>query len=224
MRPNRRCIRPALQDVQEDSDDEAFYGSNMPVGCILFSSTEIYAAVQRISAMRPPCDCTEEVPIEPCLRPESPNSNMMHNQRPQIRSSTPVRSSADTAPSNADISINDQNIPEDINSNATPPRESLSDIELSPILVCKHKPGNKNITRRKLLTTPEPPLVRRRLSFSQRMPTPSAAGRLIANRIIKYARCIRNIHEKEMCCVSCGLLPTSPVTGHCGHTRCLKYV
>ncbi|XP_047040604.1 uncharacterized protein LOC124644955 isoform X1 [Helicoverpa zea] len=72
---------------------------------------------------------------------------------------------------------------------------------------------------------PEPPLLRRRLIKSLIKPKiTSTVGRLFARRIIRQARCVRNIFEKEMCCVSCGLLPTNPVTGKCGHTRCAKCV
>lgn len=80
----------------------------------------------------------------------------------------------------------------------------------------------------KSLSEGAPPAVmsqpRRRLRLVQNMPQPSLLATQVANRVIKYARYARNIHEEDMCCLDCGLFPICPVTGKCGHTRCTKYV
>lgn len=58
----------------------------------------------------------------------------------------------------------------------------------------------------------------------QGMPQPSLLAKQTANRVIKYARCARSINDEDMCCLSCGFIPISPVTGKCGHTRCTECI
>lgn len=56
------------------------------------------------------------------------------------------------------------------------------------------------------------------------MPPPSANSRHVAARVIKYARNTKIPEENLLSCPDCKILPTLPVTGRCGHTRCTKYV
>lgn len=77
---------------------------------------------------------------------------------------------------------------------------------------------NKHVSNNPI---PKPKIARRRLLPEFKMPSPTALAKLVANRVIKYARCIQNKFENEMVCPTCGLFPVWPVTGACGHTRCI---
>lgn len=46
----------------------------------------------------------------------------------------------------------------------------------------------------------------------------------LVNKLIKYARYNRLPVMEDLLCPDCKLVPKEPVTGLCGHTRCLKYV
>ncbi|XP_060809500.1 LON peptidase N-terminal domain and RING finger protein 3 isoform X2 [Amyelois transitella] len=48
--------------------------------------------------------------------------------------------------------------------------------------------------------------------------------RALANRLMFHARENMTIDERALQCLNCGLLPLTPVTGICGHTRCLECI
>ncbi|XP_069365157.1 uncharacterized protein [Maniola hyperantus] len=55
-------------------------------------------------------------------------------------------------------------------------------------------------------------------------PTLSASARKLANDLIKLSRYLRAPNLAELGCLDCGCLPVLPVTGQCGHTRCLRCI
>ncbi|XP_045783984.1 uncharacterized protein LOC123880109 isoform X2 [Maniola jurtina] len=52
-------------------------------------------------------------------------------------------------------------------------------------------------------------------------PTPSASARKLANNLIKLSRYLRAPNLTKLGCLDCGGIPVLPVTGQCGHTRCM---
>lgn len=167
-----------------------------------------------------------------CLRPTSPSyPHMMYypDPLPREHSSSPERRSSDMSlnrQNNNDQTGEESNhsmtVPEVSRSNFS--RERLSETELSPIMVKRSARLTMTSTRRKDLPTPEPTLARRRLRAGHRLAAATRLTSQVAARVVKYARCIRNIYESDMGCLNCGLLPICPVTGKCGHTRCSRYV
>ncbi|XP_041987759.1 LON peptidase N-terminal domain and RING finger protein 1 isoform X2 [Aricia agestis] len=44
----------------------------------------------------------------------------------------------------------------------------------------------------------------------------------MANKLIKLSRCLKTPNVDEISCLSCRRIPVAPVTGKCGHTRCMR--
>lgn len=44
----------------------------------------------------------------------------------------------------------------------------------------------------------------------------------MAEQLVNHARLKKMPDEQDICCLDCGMLPVLPVTGQCGHTRCLE--
>lgn len=54
------------------------------------------------------------------------------------------------------------------------------------------------------------------------IPLPSISAHKLANNLIKLSRCLKSPNLKELCCLNCCHIPVLPVTGQCGHTRCMR--
>ncbi|XP_073952652.1 uncharacterized protein isoform X1 [Choristoneura fumiferana] len=46
----------------------------------------------------------------------------------------------------------------------------------------------------------------------------------VAEQLVNHARLKKMPDEQDICCLDCGMLPVLPVTGQCGHTRCLECI
>ncbi|XP_075990707.1 uncharacterized protein LOC142986232 isoform X2 [Anticarsia gemmatalis] len=137
-------------------------------------------------------------PMSQLLWPNRPNRRAQ--PRSTSRSPSPNLTNEDTASQSSDESSSDE---QETRRNVAIYPESLENVSCSP---------------KKL----EPSFPRRRLRSIQNMPQASLSAQQVANRVIKYARSVKNTYEEDLCCIDCGLFPTRPVTGLCGHTRCTK--
>lgn len=164
-----------------------------------------------------------------CLGPASPPyPHIMYYNVPPEPSGTPERDIVSTQNRQSNVADltddeSDHSSEDEVSLN-TFTGEAMSETELTPILF---KPSSRlpmPTARRKDVPTPAPTLDRRRLRAGHRMADATRLNSQVANRVVKYARCIRNMYESEMGCLNCGLLPLCPITGQCGHTRCTEYV
>lgn len=89
-------------------------------------------------------------------------------------------------------------------------------------LVCTN-PSDFNKSLRDLSSVVSFKLYARSVSIPA-LPAPTFKARQVANKMIKHARNNKTLNEKGLHCLNCDLFPILPVTGHCGHTRCTKYV
>lgn len=89
-------------------------------------------------------------------------------------------------------------------------------------LVCSN-PSDFNKSLRDLSSVVSFKLYARSVSIPA-LPAPTFKARQVANKMIKHARNNKTLNEKGLHCLNCDLFPILPVTGHCGHTRCTKYV
>ncbi|CAH2227380.1 jg25954, partial [Pararge aegeria aegeria] len=55
-------------------------------------------------------------------------------------------------------------------------------------------------------------------------PTPTADAQRLANSLIKLSRFLKTPNITELHCLDCRYVPYLPVTGQCGHTRCMRCI
>ncbi|XP_072931080.1 uncharacterized protein [Epargyreus clarus] len=56
------------------------------------------------------------------------------------------------------------------------------------------------------------------------LPPSTVQAQKVANRVITHTRLYKTLDERAIWCLNCDRIPTFPVTGQCGHTRCSKCV
>ncbi|XP_052746616.1 uncharacterized protein LOC112053469 [Bicyclus anynana] len=56
------------------------------------------------------------------------------------------------------------------------------------------------------------------------LPKPTAHAQKLANSLIKLSRYLKTPNLTELCCLDCQYVPVLPVTGQCGHTRCMRCI
>ncbi|CAH0578087.1 unnamed protein product [Chrysodeixis includens] len=237
---HRSRRRDDLRNIDSDSEDEAYQGSS-DEELFLYSTEPSYAAVQQSTAVRQlTCEISEVITVESpqcnvidTSFMESPRSLSMIYERDD-RSSTPepIEEDSDEGEDDNDSEVSTESeeiivmpslsttmniITRDLATNADFEEDEIAAAALRES--CKHK--NYVV---KNTPAPKPTIVRRRLRPDFKMPAPTAIATQVANRVIKYARCIQNKYENELCCPTCGLFPVWPVTGPCGHTRCLTCI
>ncbi|XP_026727892.1 uncharacterized protein LOC113494001 isoform X3 [Trichoplusia ni] len=233
--------REALRDNDSEMDDEAYQGTDGSL--LLYSSVQAYAAVQQSTAVRQlTCEISEVITVESPQCSAMSTTSFMESQRRlslmyerEDRSSTPeLRMEEDSDQPDDDDDDDNQSqgsteseeiiVMPSLNTTMSIITRDLNTPDLEDEFVqvqairngCKensHVPNNN--------PAPKPTIARRRLRPEFKMPAPTASAIQVANRVIKYARCIQNKYENEMCCPTCGLFPIWPVTGPCGHTRCI---
>lgn len=65
---------------------------------------------------------------------------------------------------------------------------------------------------------------KQKLSSEQLNDIPSVRMGNLANKLIKLSRRLKTPDFENVSCLSCRNLPVGPVTGKCGHTRCMRFV
>ncbi|XP_026499416.2 uncharacterized protein LOC113403165 isoform X1 [Vanessa tameamea] len=56
------------------------------------------------------------------------------------------------------------------------------------------------------------------------LPLPTISAQKLANNLIKLSRYLKSPNLNELCCLNCCHIPVLPVTGQCGHTRCMRCI
>ncbi|CAH2103163.1 unnamed protein product [Euphydryas editha] len=56
------------------------------------------------------------------------------------------------------------------------------------------------------------------------IPLPTISAHKLANNLIKLSRYLKSPNLNELCCLNCCHIPVLPVTGQCGHTRCMRCI
>ncbi|KAJ8737710.1 hypothetical protein PYW08_000305 [Mythimna loreyi] len=204
-----RDERPLSGD--QEYHDANFHGADEPGAVdLLFDALDNYAAAQRTSTMQPlPCECTEVRSSQMaghCLGGVSPRySHLLYYSVPleTSRHSSPERNIVVSTP-------NRQNTDDHMSEN------------LDRTLTWSDEDDMALATFVGPTSTPKPPQPSRRLRTDRKLAAASRLSAQVANRVIKFARSVKNVYEKEMSCLNCGLLPICPITGQCGHTRCYQ--
>ncbi|CAG9558268.1 unnamed protein product [Danaus chrysippus] len=61
-------------------------------------------------------------------------------------------------------------------------------------------------------------------SLVRELPMPSVNAHKLANNLIKLSRYLKSPAPSDLCCLNCCRIPVLPVTGQCGHTRCMRCI
>ncbi|KAJ8737128.1 hypothetical protein PYW07_000399 [Mythimna separata] len=197
--------------MEEEYHDANFHGADEPGAVdLLFDALDSYAAVQRTSTMQPlPCECTEVRSTDmatQCLGGVGPRYPHL------LYYSVPLETSRHSSPER-DIDV------------STPSSQTTDhmDVELDALTWSDEDDMTLATFAGPLKTSPsKSPVTTRRLRSDRRMAAASRLSSQVANRLIKFARCVKNAYDTEMSCLNCGLLPVCPITGQCGHTRCYQ--
>ncbi|CAH0716411.1 unnamed protein product, partial [Brenthis ino] len=62
------------------------------------------------------------------------------------------------------------------------------------------------------------------LRLVNKLPSPTLRAEKLAKNLVKLSRYLKSPNLSELNCLDCTRIPTSPVTGECGHSRCLSCI